>query len=143
MFNYTFRWCMHLASAGLFLSTFFMKDCHIAIYPVNFITLVIIIFVHQIYDIYLACAKYLVDEDNLPEISKNKLKYNIPLFKKQTKFLLIANIVFGLFSALTVASGYFIINRQSVPGTRQHLLCVNGNEWIYLSRVGNIFGTLH
>jgi len=44
---------------------------------------------------------------------------------------------------LTVASGYFIINRQHMEGANQHLLCVQGYEWIYLSPVGNIFGTLH
>jgi len=53
------------------------------------------------------------------------------------------NIVFGVISILTVAAGYFIMNKQSVPGSNQHLLCVNGYEWIYLSPVGNIFGTLH
>ena len=102
---------MHLISLGLFISTFFMKDCHESIYPVNFITLVIIIWIHQFYDIYLACNNYMVDYDNLPPISWNKLKFNKELFQKQTRFLLYANIFFGLLSILTVASGYFIINR--------------------------------
>jgi len=30
-----------------------------------------------------------------------------------------------------------------MPGANQHLLCVNNNEWIYLTAAGNIFGTLH
>ena len=65
------------------------------------------------------------------------------LFNKQSLFLLIANIFFGICSILTVAAGYFIINRQKVEGYRQHLLCLHGYEWVYMSRVGNIFGTLH
>ena len=44
---------------------------------------------------------------------------------------------------MTVAAGYFIINRQKMEGMRQHLLCLHGYEWVYMSRVGNIFGTLH
>ena len=143
LFNYVFRLLMHSISLALFISTFFMKDCHEKIYPINFMTLVIIILIHQAYDIYLACAKYMVNYDTLPPTGGNKLKYNKELFKKQTCFLLGGNLVFGLFAILTVAAGSFIINRQSMPGTRQHLLCINGNEWIYMSRVGNIFGTLH
>ena len=142
-FNYIFRWCMHGASLGLFISTFFMKDCHEAIYPVNFITLVIIIWIHQFYDIYLACHDYMVDYENLPPMSWNKLKFNTELFKAQTKFLFYGNLFFGLLSMFTVASGYFIINRQHMEGTNQHLLCLHGYEWIYLSPVGNVFGTLH
>ena len=30
-----------------------------------------------------------------------------------------------------------------MPGANQHLLCINNNEWIYLTAAGNIFGTLH
>lgn len=56
---------------------------------------------------------------------------------------MIGNMVFGAISILTVASGYFIMNRQAVAGSKQHLLCMNGYEWIYLSPVGNVFGTLH
>lgn len=52
-------------------------------------------------------------------------------------------MIFGFISVFTVASGYFIINRQHEPGTNQHLLCMHGYEWIYLTPVGNVFGTLH
>jgi len=44
--NKVFRWCMHLITLALFISTFFMKNCHEEIYPFNFVTLVIIIFIH-------------------------------------------------------------------------------------------------
>lgn len=37
--------------------------------------------------------------------------------------------------------GFLIINRQHDPDSRQHLLCVNGNEWVYLTTLGNLFGT--
>ena len=102
---------MHLTTLALFISTFFMKDCFESIYPVNFVALVSIILIHQGYDIYLAVHGYMVDYENLPPMKKNKLKFNKELFQKQTKFLLIANIFFGVLSMLTVASGYFIINK--------------------------------
>ena len=102
---------MHSISFALFISTFFMKSCHEAIYPLNFVTLVLIILIHQGYDIYLATCKYMVDYDTLPPISDNKMKYNRELFTKQTCFLLGGNIVFGIFSIMTVACGYFIINK--------------------------------
>jgi hypothetical protein len=76
-------------------------------------------------------------------MSKNKLRFNKELFEKQSKCLLYGNLVFGVISVLTVASGYFIINRQNQPGTKQHLLCLRGFEWVYLGPIGNIFGTLH
>ena len=85
----------------------------------------------------------MVDYENLPATSLNKLNFNKDLFQKQTKVLMIGNIIFGIFSILTVAAGYFIINRQHIPGANQHLLCLHSYEWIYLSPVGNIFGTLH
>jgi hypothetical protein len=88
-----------------------MQDCHTSIYPANFVAVVILILAHQIYDVYLSCNGYLIDWDNLPFISSNKLRYNEVLFKKQSKCLFIANLVFGIISILTVASGYFIINR--------------------------------
>ena len=53
----------------------------------------------------------MVDYDTLPPISDNKMKYNRELFTKQTCFLLGGNIVFGIFSIMTVACGYFIINK--------------------------------
>ena len=141
--NLWFRRCMHVGSFGLFVSTFFMKNCHSAIYPANFIAVTLIILLHQVFDIYLYCNDYMIDWENLPFISKNRLRYNPELFKKQAKALMIGNLVFGVISALTVASGYFIINRMHQEGTKQHLLCLHGTEWIYLTPVGNVFGTLH
>lgn len=142
-FNKVFRIFMHCATAALFVSTFWMKDCNDSIYPFNFVAIVIIILAHQVYDIFLACQGYMIDWDNLPYTSPNKLNFNKELFKQQTKALLIGNLVFGVISILTVASGYFIINRQEQEGANQHLLCINGKEWIYMSPIGNIFGTLH
>ena len=134
---------MHAMSFCLFVSTFFIDECYTDIYPVNFIALVGMILFHQIYDIYLALNNYMVKKDEMPPISENNLKYNMKLFGTQSRFLFWANIFFGICSILTVAAGYFIINRQKVEGYRQHLLCLHGYEWVYMSRVGNIFGTLH
>ena len=104
---------MHLITLALFMSTFWMKNCNEAIYPINFIALVLIIFIHQGYDIYLAMKSYMIkDMTNLPEMKRSKIRFNKELFAKQTKFLFWGNIVFGILSVLTVASGYFIINRQ-------------------------------
>ena len=71
---------MHLIPLGLFVSTFFMKNCHDSIYPTNFIAVVSIILIHNIYDIYLYCNNYMIDWDNLPFTSPNKLRYNKELF---------------------------------------------------------------
>jgi len=142
-FNKVFRVVMHTATFALFLSTFFMKDCYSEIYPKNFVAVVIIILIHQAYDIFLFCNDYMIDWKDLPFMSRNKMMFNKELFQRQSKCLMIGNLVFGCISILTVAAGYFIMNRQSHPGSRQHLLCIDGYEWIYLSPVGNIFGTLH
>ena len=107
---------MHIISLVLFISTFFMKDCYSAIYPTNFIAVTCIIFTHQVYDIYLYYHDYMIDKENLPYMSQNKLRYNTELFQKQAKALMIGNLVFGVISVLTVASGYFIINRQHREG---------------------------
>lgn len=111
MFNKAFRIFMHLATLGLFISAFFMKDCDQAIYPKNFIAVTIIIITHQVYDVYLACNNYMIDFDNLPPTSTNRLRYNKELFQKQSKCLLWANLLFGCLSILTVAAGYFIVNK--------------------------------
>ena len=110
-FNKVFRYICHLTTFGLFVSTFFMKNCNTSIYPANFVAVVILILAHQVYDVYLSCNGYLIDWANLPFVSSNRLRYNEVLFKKQSKCLLIANLVFGIISILTVASGYFIMNK--------------------------------
>ena len=102
---------MHSISFALFLSTFWIPSCYEAIYPVNFMFLVMIILLHQAYDIYLALNDYMVDYNRLPPMARNKLKYNKELFKSQTKVLMIGNFVFGFLSILTVATGYFILAR--------------------------------
>ena len=134
---------MHLTTAALLISTFWMTNCWDAIYPVNFMFLVMVILLHQGYDIHLARHGYMVDYENLPPMKRNKLKYNKDLFQHQTKVLMIGNISFGVLSMLTVATGYFILAREHHTGTKQHLLCVNGSEWILLSPVGQIFGVAH
>lgn len=127
---------MHLTTAALLVSTFWMENCHDAIYPVNFMFLVMVILLHQGYDIYLARNDYMVDYEKLPPMKRNKLKYNKELFQHQTKVLMIGNIAFGVLSMLTVATGYFILAREHHAGTKQHLLCVDGKEWVLLSPVG-------
>ena len=73
--------------------------------------LIIVIMVHQVYDIYLARHNYLIDFDSLPPTSPNKLRFNKELFTKQTDCLLYINIIFGVLCALAVLAGSFILNR--------------------------------
>lgn len=76
VFNVVFRIVMWGASIGLFIATFFMDDCHQAIYPRNFIAVTAIIFVHQIYDVYLACNGYMQNGQELPEMPSHGLWFN-------------------------------------------------------------------
>lgn len=103
----------------------------------------ILIITHQIYDIILAHNNYMINWEELPQTTPNKLRYNKELFQKQTKFLFIGNLVFGIIALLIVCFGYLIINKQDLPGHKQHILCYKSSEWIYLTLEGNIFGTLH
>jgi len=73
---------MHGITIALFISTFWMKDCHESIYPRNFLAIVSIILIHQAYDVYLCCNKYMIDWDNLPFESSNRMMFNKKLFEK-------------------------------------------------------------
>lgn len=116
MFNNIFRLLMWLASIALFVFAFRMKDCYQAIYPKTFIAVTIIIFIHQIYDIFL-CSRGYMQTDDMPPMPSHGLWYNKELFEKQSKCLLYGNLIFGCISVLTVASGYFIVNRQHQEGS--------------------------
>ena len=65
IFNKIFRVCMHAMSFGLFISTFFINECYTDIYPINFIALVGMILLHQIYDVYLALNGYLINKEDV------------------------------------------------------------------------------
>ena len=108
---------MHTVSLGLFIWSFWMKDCHENIYPLNFIFVTILIIVHTTYDIFLYCNDYMIDWENLPPMSDDRLRYNQELFRKQSKCLLIACSFFGFLSILTVATGFFIVNRSHEEDT--------------------------
>ena len=120
-FNLVFRLIMHLMSFGLFISIFFVENCYSPVYPVNFVCLVGLIFVHQVYDIYLIRHNYMIDWEELPPMTRNKLRYNVDLFKSQAKFLMFGNIIFGTVSVAIVCFGFFVINRQD--SSNLHLLC--------------------
>ena len=112
IFNRVYRVFMHTVTFTLFIMSFFMKDCDERIYPFNFLTVTCIILTHQIYDFYLKNHDYLINFDDLPPTSPNKLRYNKELFRKQTGCLFYANLIFGLVSMVTVAAGFFILNKQ-------------------------------
>ena len=61
MINKVFRICCHIVTAGLFISTFWMKDCFSAIYPTQFICVVILITIHNAFDMYLKYHDYMID----------------------------------------------------------------------------------
>jgi len=74
-FNVVFRTLMWLVSIGLFVSTFWMQDCHSEIYPTNFIAVTAIIFIHQIYDIFL-CSRGYMQEGEPSKIPSHRLWFN-------------------------------------------------------------------
>ena len=55
---------------------------------------------------------------------------NEELFKKQSKCLMLGNLIFGAVSIAIICFGFFVINRQNVPGNKQHIVCYEGDEWI-------------
>lgn len=79
-FNWWFRVVVHLISLGLFLSVFFVRSCDNLIYPANFAMLSILVITHQVYDIILAGNGYMINWEELPQTSRDKLRYNKELF---------------------------------------------------------------
>ena len=91
----------------------------------------------------MKCYDYMIDWDNLPMMTSDKLRFNRNLFEKQAKCLWFGNWLFGFISIVIVCFGFFVVNKQGLPGHNMHIHCHGGNEWIYVSLSGNIFGTLH
>ena len=109
-FNWIYRVLMHLVTFLLLLGTLTIKPCDDELYPHMFIGVVATILIHQAVDIFLWTQGYLVDWENLPGISPNKIRFNRPLFEKQMKFLFVGNLIFGTVSMVTVYMGYHIMN---------------------------------
>lgn len=143
MSNKVYRGVMHVFSWGLFFYAFWMPSCYETIYPHQFITVSLIIVVHQAYDLWLSRHDYMINFKELPATSANGLRYNKELFDAQTKCLFKANLIFGILSMLTASTGYFIMNRQSDSGSKEHLMCYEGTQWVYMSHLGNLLGTMH
>ena len=141
--NKVYRLTMHLVTLTLFISSFWMPGCSAQIYPINFVLVTIVVLIHQLYDGYMKSRNYYLDFDNMPPISKDRLRYNRELFKQQTGCLFWANLIFGIVSICCVSTGWLIMNKQNDPEARQHLLCYGGSEWIYLSLTGMCLGTCH
>lgn len=139
--NKIYRAIMHVATWGLFVYSFWMKDCYERIYPFNFILVSIIILTHQAYDIWLERHDYMIDFNDLPPKSPNNLRFNPELFRTQTKFLFYGNLIFGIISMTSAAAGWYVANQSHDPTSPQHLLCYGGTEWVYMSNLGNLLGT--
>ena len=138
-FNWYFRLVNHLLTLGLFTTIFYVTDCNEKVYPPNFTLLIFLILLHQVYDVYLKLNDYMIDWEELPFTSINKLRYNRELFEKQAKCLLYGNFIFAVVSIAIICFGVFVINEQE---KNEHLLCYSDTEWIYMSWEGNVFGTL-
>jgi hypothetical protein len=134
---------MHVTAAIMLLLSFGIKDCNTYIYSPIFMCCIVSILVHQAFDIYLHTHNYLVDFDNCPPMSLNKLRFNKELFEAQTSMLFMANIVFGLLSLVTIGLGVWMMITENNPETSNHLVCLHGNEWGYVSFWGMVFGTAH
>ena len=110
-FNLYYRGFVHLITLGLLISIFLVKDCDDLIYPGNFVLLVFLILVHQVYDVFLHFKGYMINWEELPCKSPNQLRYNKELFEKQAKCLFFGNLLYGAVSITIVCFGFFIINR--------------------------------
>lgn len=110
LMNKIFRWTMHAATLVLLVSVIWMPDCTESIYPWNYLACMIIVFFHQMYDLFLFRRHYLVNLNDMPPTSIDRLHFNPDLFKQQTKVLFISNLVFGLCSTFTVIVGIMMIN---------------------------------
>jgi len=73
---------MHSVTLALAISNFFISDCNHLIYPVNFLLLIILILMHNIYDIFLSRRDYMINWEELPPTSPDKLRYNKELTQK-------------------------------------------------------------
>ena len=75
-FNFVFRIGMHSITLILAISTFFISDCNKLIYPANFLLLIVLILLHNFYDIFLSRRNYMINWEELPPTSPDKLRYN-------------------------------------------------------------------
>lgn len=131
---------MHLAVISVFfLAIFGPTNCKETLYPWPFLTLMYAIVVHQLYDFFLYSRNYLVKVEKLPAPDITNMRYNKDLFEKQTKCLLIINVLFGLISILVVVFSYcYIASKDGI-----HVLCIGGFEWQALDFVGTLFIGAH
>ena len=142
--NKIYRAGMHIATWTLFALSFTIKPCDVHVYPLIFIGVVAIILTHQIFDLVMYKYDYMIDWNDLPPISPDKLDFNQELTKKQLSMLFKLNLLFGTISMATVAIGVFIINDPNKFDNGQaHIFCANGYEWINNDVWGMLFITLH
>jgi len=87
----------------------------------------------------------MVDWENLPFKSFNQLRYNPELFRAQSKCLMYGNLVFGIVASVVVILGFLVLNQTEEEKLRDgtHIQCFDGDEWLFQTAVGNIFGMLH
>jgi hypothetical protein len=85
----------------------------------------------------------LFDEERLPKsASVNNLRYNKKLFKKQFDILYKVTIVFSLISLALIGLGVYLDINEANVNTRNDFVCVNGNEWAFITPLGNIYGVI-
>ena len=72
--------------------------------------------------------------------------YNKELFIKQTKVLFYTNILFGTFSMICIAVGFYAMNANhdaKGPHNDDFLLCYNGDQWLENTWKGSLFLMCH
>ena len=92
--------------------SYFAASCDEHMYPPIFLAVGIFILSQQIFDLVFHYFDYLIDWDNLPPLHLDKLRYNKELFMKQMRVLLLANILFGSFSVITIVMGFKFVNKN-------------------------------
>ena len=134
----------HVFALVLLCCVWAARSCEENLYPFMFCFLGLFILSQQVFDLALYWNDYLIDFKEMPKVHINRLWYNEELFRKQTKVLFLANILFGTFSCITIGVGFKFMNaNDDDPEKVDFLLCYNGNQWIENSWKGSLFMMCH
>lgn len=146
-YNFLFRVGMHTMTVVLAAMSFWIKGCSPTLFPDAFVGLAVYIAFYTLFTLYLHREhhnkNHLFDEDCLPKsASVNNLRYNLDLFKQQFEVLRKVTIVFSLISLALIGLGVYLDINQANVNTRNDFVCINGNEWAFITPLGNLYGVI-
>ena len=140
MCNTAFRLLMHCSEiAFVCIAIWGPHGCEEVLYPWPFLALIWTIVAHVMYDMFLYKKNYFVKLHKMPMMSENQMRFNKELFEKQTKCLLIINIIFGVLSTFIVVNSYLFIQ----GGDGIVVLCYQEKAWQALNFIGTAFVGIH